>query len=160
MDATAKKLALRKLTYGLYVLTVRKNDNVAAGTVTWLSQASFEPPLIMVGVKASSGIHSLIERVGAFAINILAEGQKNIAAAFFRPSQIENDRINGYAFEPGPKTNAPLLLDAPAWLEARVVETVKRGDHTIYVAEIVEAGVRNPEAKPLELSDTGWSYGG
>ncbi len=160
MDIAAKKQALRKLTYGLYVLTVRDGDEVAAGAVTWLSQASFEPPLIMAGVKVGSGIHALIERVGKFAVNILGEGQKDMAAAFFRPSQIEDDRINGYPFEPGPETAAPLLLDAPAWFEARVVDSVKRGDHTVYVAQVIEAGVRDPDARPLELSDTGWSYGG
>ncbi len=160
MDQAAKKHALRQITYGLYVLTAAHQDEVAAGTVNWLSQASFEPPLVMVGVKKDSRLHELIERSGQFAVNILAAGHKDLAAAFFRPTQVEGDRINGQPFEPGPKTGAPLLLAAPAWFEARVVDKVARGDHTVFVAEVVEAGVRDPEARPLVMWDTGWFYGG
>ena len=160
MDPIVKKRVLRLLTYGLYIMTVRDGNEVAAGTVTWLSQASFNPPLIMTAVKVESGLHALIEKTGQFAVNILAKDQKDIAAAFFKPSRIENDTINGYPFEPGPETGAPLLLDLPAWFEARVLEAVKRGDHTVFVAEIIAVGMRTPEAIPLALRDTGWSYGG
>ncbi len=83
-----------------------------------------------------------------------------MAAAFFRPAEISDGTINGYAFEPGPETGAPLILDAPAWFEARVTDAVKRGDHTVFVAEVISVGIRNPDARPLALRDTGWSYGG
>jgi flavin reductase (DIM6/NTAB) family NADH-FMN oxidoreductase RutF len=160
MDPEIKKQTLRLLTYGLYLLTVADGDEVAAGTVNWLSQASFTPPLVMVGIKADSRVHALAEQSGTFAVNILAAGQKEVASAFFRPSQVEVGRINGYAFEPGPETGAPLLTDLPAWFEARVIDTVKGGDHTVFVAEVVNVGLRDAEAKPLVMWDTGWFYGG
>jgi flavin reductase (DIM6/NTAB) family NADH-FMN oxidoreductase RutF len=37
---------------------------------------------------------------------------------------------------------------------------VTYGDHTVVVAEVVEAGVRDPNARPLALRDTSWHYGG
>lgn len=160
MDPEIKKQTLRLLTYGLYVLTVVDDGEIAAGTINWLSQASFTPPLIMVGVKADSRLHALVERSGAFAVNVLAAGQQDVASAFFRPSQVEDGHINGYAFEPGPETGAPLLADLPAWFEARVTDAVKRGDHTVFVAEVVNAGLRAAEAAPLVMWDTGWHYGG
>ena len=160
MDAEVKKQTLRLLTYGLYVLTAADGDELAAGTVSWLSQASFSPPLVMVGVKVDSGVHDLIEKTGAFAVNILGEGQMDEASAFFRPSQVGEGTINGLAFEPGPETGAPLLLDLPAWFEARVTDTIKRGDHSVVVAEVINAGLRDTDAVPLEMWDTGWSYGG
>lgn len=160
MDPEVKKKTLRLLTYGLYVLTTADGEEMAAGTVNWLSQASFSPPLVMVGVKADSRLHALIEQSRSFAVNILAAGQKDVASAFFRPSQVEGNRINGYPFVPGPETGAPLLLDLPAWFEARVTDVVPRGDHTVFVAEVVNAGLRQPEARPLVMWDTGWFYGG
>lgn len=160
MDTDTKKKVMRKISYGLYLLTATSGEEMAAATVTWLSQASFNPPLVMVAVKNDSHAHTLLERARAFAVNIVAQGQQDIASAFFRPSKLENGKLNGYAFEQGPVTGAPLLLDLPAWFEARVTDVVPRGDHTVYLAEVVEVGLRDPDAKPLELSDTEWSYGG
>ncbi|HEY8487285.1 MAG TPA: flavin reductase family protein [Limnochordales bacterium] len=160
MDPEVRKQVLRKLTYGLYVLTARHQQEVAAGTVNWLSQCSFQPPLVMVAVKADSRLHGLVEASSAFAVNVLAAHQKDVAQAFFRPTQVENGRINGYAFEPAPVSGAPLLVDLPAWVECRVTDRVKRGDHTVFVGEVVEAGLRDGQARPLEMWDTGWFYGG
>jgi flavin reductase (DIM6/NTAB) family NADH-FMN oxidoreductase RutF len=160
MDAALRKRVLRLMTYGLYVVTAAAGDDLAAGTVTWLSQASFEPPLVMAGIRRDGRVHAVVERSRAFAAHVLAATQQHVASAFFRPSLVEGGRLNGYAFERGPSTGAPLLLDLPAWFEARVTDTVRRGDHTVFVAEVVGVGLRDPEATPLALGDTPWSYAG
>ncbi|MEN3039310.1 MAG: flavin reductase family protein [Candidatus Kryptonium sp.] len=158
MNPEAKKKALRMITYGLYVLTSKFEDRYSAGTVNWLSQASFEPPLVMVGVRRDSGLHQTISESGVFAVNILASDQKDIASAFFKPTTVDGDKINGYKFELG-ETGSPLLVDLPAFFECKVVDKVEKGDHTIFVGEVINAGVRS-EAKPLVMWDTGWFYGG
>lgn len=160
MDSDQKKLALRAINYGLYVLTARNGDDYGAGGVNWLSQASFDPPLVMAGVKADSGSAAIIGQTGVFAVNVLAGDQLDIGKAFFRSTTVEDGKINGYAFEDGPETGAPLLTDLPYWFECRVTDTVARGDHTVFVAEVVNAGVRNAESVPMLLRDTGMNYGG
>jgi flavin reductase (DIM6/NTAB) family NADH-FMN oxidoreductase RutF len=50
--------------------------------------------------------------------------------------------------------------DLPYWWEATLTDTVARGDHTLFLAEVVNAGVRNPDAAPLDLRATGMNYGG
>ena len=160
MDADAKKLALRAINYGLHVLTSVDGEDYGAGGVNWLSQASFEPPLIMAAVKAGPGSAEIIGRSGAFAVNVLGADQLDIGKAFFRSTSVEGDQINGHAFEPGPATGAPLLTELPYWFECQVTDTVGRGDHTVFVAEVVEAGVRDAEVIPLVLRDTGMNYGG
>jgi flavin reductase (DIM6/NTAB) family NADH-FMN oxidoreductase RutF len=146
--------------HGLYLLTVQHQGRYNASTVSWLSQASFDPPLVMVGVRVDTLTHTLVEGSGQFAINMLAVGQTEMAQAFFKHAKHEGDKLSGYAFEPGPATGAPLFLDAPAWFECKVTDVVKRGDHTLVVAEVVEAGVRAPDATPMALRDTSWHYGG
>ena len=160
MDPQAKKVALRAINYGLHVLTAIDGEEVGAGGVNWLTQASFEPPLIVAAVKADSDSHRIIERTGVFAVNVLGADQLDIGKAFFRTSTVDGDTINGYRFEPGPETGAPLLLDLPYWFEARVTDTVKGGDHTVFVAEVVSAGVRDDSVTPLLLRSTGMNYGG
>ncbi|MFX7612984.1 flavin reductase family protein, partial [Acinetobacter baumannii] len=67
--------------------------------------------------------------------------------------------LNGHPFEPSPTFGLPLLTELPYWLEAEVRHIYEGGDHSVVVAEVVEAGVRQ-EAKPLIMWDTGWFYGG
>lgn len=160
LDPQAKKVALRAINYGLYVVTAKAGDELAAAGVNWLTQASFEPPLIVTALKTDNDSRRLVEASGVFAVNVLGTDQLDVGKAFFRTSTVEGATINGYAFEPGPATGCPLIVDLPYWFECRVTDTVDRGDHTVYVAETVGAGVRDESAVPLLLRDTGMSYGG
>lgn len=160
MDPQVKKTALRMITHGLYLLGVKYKDRYNASTISWLSQASFDPPLVMLGVKADTYTHAMVEGSRQFVINLLAAGQMGMAQTFFKQAQQEGNKLSGYAFEPGPVTGAPIFLDAPAWFECRVTDMVKCGDHTVVVAQVVEAGVRDPAVEPMALRDTPWHYGG
>lgn len=158
MEPEAKKQALRQITYGLYVLSAASDDVVGAGTVNWLSQASFEPPLVMVAAKADSGVYQAIEQAGTFAVNILSDEQKDLAQDFFRPTSVEGDQINGHAFKPG-STGAPVLDSAYAFVECELKDKLAIGDHTVLVGQVINAEHRH-EGKPLEMWGTGWFYGG
>jgi flavin reductase (DIM6/NTAB) family NADH-FMN oxidoreductase RutF len=160
LDPQAKKVALRAINYGLYVLTAKDGDELAAAGVNWLTQASFEPPLVAAAVKTDNDSHRLIESTGMFAVNVLGKDQLDIGKAFFRTSKVEGDTINGHRFEPGPETGCPLIVELPYWFECRVTDTITRGDHTVFVAETISAGVRDDNVVPLLLRDTGMNYGG
>lgn len=158
MDPNQKKKALRMMTYGLYVATARAGEKCVAGTITWLSQCSFDPPLMMVGIQRDSSLNKAIKAARAFAVHIVGKNQKKLATTFFKAAVQDEDKLSGYRFEEG-ATGAPILVDPPAWLECRVLEEVRRGDHTIFVAEVVGAGVRREE-EPLTVRGAGFSYGG
>lgn len=158
MDSAARKKALRLLTYGLCVATSRNDDGLAAGTINWISQSSFTPPLVMVAIKVDSGLHRAVADSRVFAIHIVGKSQKDLATAFFRGAQFADGKLNGYDVETG-QTGAPLLLATPAWFECRVLQEVRGGDHTVFVGEVVEAGVRSDE-DALTLREAGFAYGG
>ena len=158
MDPNQKKKALRMVSYGLYVATARAGEKYAAGTVTWLSQCSFEPPLVMAGIRRDSALYKTIKASRAFAVHIVGTGQKKMATTFFKTAKVDGDTLNGYRFEAG-KTGSPVLADVPAWFECRVVDEVKHGDHAVFVAEVVAAGVRHEE-EPLTVRAAGFAYGG
>jgi flavin reductase (DIM6/NTAB) family NADH-FMN oxidoreductase RutF len=146
MDADAKKTALRMIPYGLFVITATGKAGSAAATINWVTQASFAPPLIAVGVKADSHSHALIEETREFVLNIIAKGDSALAYNFFKPAALEGNKIGGEAFAPGAVVKAPVLDKAPAHVECKVVEAVKKGDHTLFVAEVVEAKVKKAPA--------------
>lgn len=160
MDPQAKKVALRAINYGLYVLTARDGEQLAAASVNWLSQASFDPPLIMVAGKNDNDTTQLIGRTGNMAVNVVGENDLDLAKMFFRTTKVEDGKLSGYSWEPGPTTGCPLLVDLAHWFEARVTDTIERGDHTVFVAEVVDAGVRQEGSTPLLLRSTGMNYGG
>lgn len=166
MDADAKKTALRMIPYGLYVLTAEKDGEIAAATVNWVTQTAFEPPLVVVGVKADSGAHELVKKAGAFALNILGKGQQGPAFAFFKPVEKDGDKINGEAYAAG-ETGAPVLRSVPAYVECRLEQTVENGDHSIFVGKVVNAVVqKQPDGRAdlatLHMADLGEKvfYGG
>ncbi|HVN87445.1 MAG TPA: flavin reductase family protein [Candidatus Binatia bacterium] len=167
MDPAHKKTALRMIPYGLYVLTAEASDGrFAAATVNWVTQASFEPPLVVVGVKTDSNAFPVIKESKAFALNVLGKGQQQLAFAFFKSVTPEGGSVAGQRFRRG-TTGAPVLETTPAFVECRLVDTVERGDHAIMVGEVVDAGVAQQPAgradeATLWLKDLGEKtfYGG
>ncbi len=167
MPEDAKRIALRMIPYGLYVLTAESEGGaVAAATINWVTQASFAPPLVAVGVKADSGAHEIIKETGVFALNVLGKDQQDIAFTFFKPAEPGEGTLSGQPIEKSPG-GLPLLVNAPAWVECKIAGTVGGGDHTIFVGEVTAAGVRKePEGRAddatLWLKDLGDTvyYGG
>jgi flavin reductase (DIM6/NTAB) family NADH-FMN oxidoreductase RutF len=154
----AKKTSLLMIPYGLYVLTARSGDEVGAGTVNWVTQTSFKPPLVAMGVKTDSTVYSLLKSTGTFALSFLESGQKDLAFAFFRPTKVEGNTVNGQEFETA-ETGAPIISAAPAWVEGRVVGEVAMGDHACVVGEVTNAGLKR-ESRILTLEECGVKYGG
>jgi flavin reductase (DIM6/NTAB) family NADH-FMN oxidoreductase RutF len=153
MDHQVKKTALRMIPYGLFVLTAESPDGrVAAATVNWVTQCSFEPPLIVVGVKADSGVHGIIKEIRRFALNVLGKEQGGAAYAFFKATTREGNALNGQAIRPG-ANGQPLVEGCPGYLECDLVDTVEQGDHSLFIGRITAAGIlAEPSGRPDDLT--------
>lgn len=82
MDANARKTTLRMTPYGLYVLTAATDDSVAAGTVNWVTQMAFDPPLLALRVKSDTRSLANIKAGAKVALSFLGTGQGVHAFAF------------------------------------------------------------------------------
>ena len=159
MDMQAKKIALRKIPHGVYIVGVKQDAQRNAFTATWLTQVSFTPPLVAVGIRKDSHSLEMIRRDRVFAVSLLGKDQKAIAEHFVKPGTVMGEKLNGVPHQPG-KTGAPILDEAIAYFECELREIAnEQGDHAIIIGEVVEAGVRRDEPS-LTLMDTGWHYGG
>jgi flavin reductase (DIM6/NTAB) family NADH-FMN oxidoreductase RutF len=103
---------------------------------------------------------------GAFALNVLGKSQGAIAYTFFKPAKHEGDTLSGQTFRTG-TTGAPILEACPAYIECRLVDRLENGDHSIFVGEVVDAGLTEelpgrPDDHTLTLRDLGDKvfYGG
>ena len=68
--------AVGKITYGIYVLTTYYDDEINGMIASWVSQVSYDPPLVMVAVHPNRYSHHLIEQGGAFALHALGKRQQ------------------------------------------------------------------------------------
>ena len=129
-----------------------KDGLISAATVNWITQASFKPPLVAVGVKADSQIYDIVKTAGNFALNVLGKRQHGTAYAFFKPAERDGQKIYGEPFRAG-STGAPVLENTPAFVVCRLVTTVEEGDHSIFVGKVVDAGVtQDPEGRADEAT--------
>ncbi|RMF24078.1 MAG: flavin reductase [Cyanobacteria bacterium J083] len=159
LDEQAKTTMLRYIPHGIYICGVKDGEEMNGFTVSWVMQSSFKPPLIVNCVNKTSVSHAMIKNSGVFALSFLAEGQKDIAAQFFKPKRVVGNKFADIDSYLGEATGCPIVKDSLGYVECRVVEQVDPGDHTIYVGEVIAAGVHR-QGKPLLLESTGWNYGG
>ena len=163
MDADAKKTTLRMIPYGLYVLTADDGETVGSGTINWVSQMSFEPPLLAMGVKKDTRSFAAIKNGGKMALSFLGSGQGPLAFAFFGDAEVEGDEFvtkdARVAFERTPGGGI-VLSDAPAWAELTLVDANETGDHAVVIAEVTDIGLSADDPDVLTLAELGLNYGG
>ena len=157
MNQKYRQQSLRMFSYGVYILSSVKEGEYCASTITWVSQASFEPPMISVCIKRNSASYEIVKKRGEFILHLLGDNQKELASTFFKPTIFENEKLNEQEFIL--ENNLPLLKDIPAYIQCEVVEILENGDHPLFLSEVVDAKINNC-SNPLELRKTGWTYGG
>jgi flavin reductase len=134
---------------GVTVVTVATGDGTMYGvTVNSFSSVSLDPMLVLVCLSENSRGVGLIERAGAFAVNVLCAGQRDVARRFAdRHRPVGSLMFDGVPFEPG-VTGCPVLFGATASFECRLRQSHPAGDHLIMLGEVV-ALVHRPELEPL-----------
>ena len=91
MDVEFRKKALRMISYGVYVITSKYADQYCASTITWVSQASFDPPMISICLKNKSNSYQIVKKREEFLLHLLGEDQKNMAKSFNRYINVNKD---------------------------------------------------------------------
>lgn len=159
LDPAARKTVLRWFTYGLYVVTTRDGEETGAFTANWLSQASFDPPLVMVSVEKDSHSLPIIRSSKTFTVNVLETGQRRLAGHFGKKTAKVGDKladIGHYQTDSG----LPILNDALGYVVCRVTDEMDAGDSVVVLGEVVEAGTHREEAEPLTMSEAGFRHSG
>jgi flavin reductase (DIM6/NTAB) family NADH-FMN oxidoreductase RutF len=141
-DAVGDELRslMRDVPSGVAVLTVDTGGERLGLTVGTTLSLSLTPPLVGVSVSRQAAMHELLREAGSFALSILAGNQEAVAQHFARGVP-PLAHWHGIEWREG-ASGAPLLDDALGWIEARVVDELETGDHTLFVGgvESVERG--------------------
>ncbi|MEM8618801.1 MAG: flavin reductase family protein [Actinomycetota bacterium] len=130
-----------------------------AMTTSWITQLSMEPVLIGIGVDNSAVTHRLISASGAFSINLWNSDDTRPFVKFSKPAVDDGATLNGRPVHAA-TTGAPIFDDAIAWMDCTVRKEMELGTHTLFVGEIVDAGINDDDARAAAMSDTRMKYGG
>ena len=159
MDPKTKQKVLRLLTNGMYILTSRSETGYGAATITWVSQASFKPPLLMVALRKDGSAFQCVAESRTAVLHILDNGQQDIAQKFFAATEESQGLLNSEPYSEG-TIGAPDLENLGAYLECKALEILeKHGDHAIVVFEVLNAVLRR-DVVPLTVTGSPWQYGG
>lgn len=161
-----RRRVLWSMPYGLYVLGSRAEvDGVVTRnlmTINWVTQLSFDPKLIGVGIERSAVTHDLVARGKVFSLCTVDREDRAIVRKFTKPVDIDLEArtANGFAFHDG-ASGAPILDQAPAYLDCQVRQSVELGNHTLFLGEVIDCGFqRDEDTAVLRMEDTRMNYGG
>ena len=158
MDPNIKKQALRTFTYGLYAVSCTDEGEVNIFTANWLTQVSFDPPLLAVSVENDSKSLGMILRSRVFTVNVYPSEARELAGKLGKSAIQHPDKLNGIEYDLG-ANGCPVLHDALAWVACEVKHSGPAGDSTLIVAEVVDAGILG-EGRPLTMSEAGFRHAG
>jgi flavin reductase (DIM6/NTAB) family NADH-FMN oxidoreductase RutF len=157
------KDALRLMPYGFYSLTSRNGDDVNAMVANWITQASFTPRLIVIGLQKTCYTHGVIQAGGVFCVNLFKKENQDAMMPFTKSRSKNPDKMKEATYTAAPETGCPVLEGAAAYVECKVVDIHDvGGDHVILVGEAVGAGVMKEASidDMMTLPHIGWSYAG
>jgi flavin reductase (DIM6/NTAB) family NADH-FMN oxidoreductase RutF len=141
-------VAFAALVHGVYVVTTRVGEKINGMTAAWVSQVSLKPLLVMVSIAPPRYTHTLIQKSGVFAVNVLDSDQVELAKRFGYKSGRQIDKFAGLNYTTA-GSGSPILPQAYAYLDLKLAHTFAAGDHTLFVGEVVEAQILQPQNHPL-----------
>jgi len=136
--------ALGHFASGVTVITTYHQGQPHGSTVSSFCSLSLDPPLILVSIDLRATLHDLIAESGSFAVNILSEQAEALSRHFARHTP---DKFSGVPYTPG-TFGLPLLHEALAQLECRLVNRYPGGDHAIFIGEVIATHTRS-DRQPL-----------
>ncbi len=146
---------LGKFSYGIYLLTCRYEDTNYGMIISWVTQVSYSPPLVLASVKKTRRILPYIEKAKFFSLQVLENTQAEILNNFKIPSL--EDRFSGLSYQIL-DTGVPVLTNVLAHVECRLKEILTPGDHALLIGEIVSGECIKENGVPLTCSDLGKVY--
>lgn len=163
MTDEAVKDLLQRIPYGFYGITSRSGDEVNAMVANWITQASYEPRLIVLALQRSSFTYRLVSEGGVFTLNLFNRENEEFIKPFTKSRAKNPDKMVGIDYSIAPLTECPILPGVFGYIECEVRDIfTSGGDHDLVLGEVVGGEVLKPGTvdDTLTLMDLGWSYAG
>lgn len=157
LDQTTHEV-LRQLSYAIYIVGVGRDAEMNAMAASWITQCSFDPPLLMVAIRKGTHTYDLIQEARNFTINLIDKEHREIIRTLEKPFHMSADKILHVDLVEH-ETAAPILEKAFAYIECQVREIYEPGDHALVIGEVMHSALRK-QGDVITCSDLKWHYGG
>lgn len=146
---------------GVFILTAKNSDGRETGAlVSWVQQASFDPPMVTVGVNKKRYLNDWLAESPQVVLNLVGESQKQFLKHFGAGFSPEEPAFEGLTIARS-AAGVPILTEAMGYLEGTVRNQLETGDHVIYAVEITSAGTSSEfdTSKPMvHIRKNGFNY--
>ncbi|MEU3370551.1 flavin reductase family protein [Streptomyces sp. NPDC006711] len=142
-DHKGMRRVLGRFTTGVTVVTTG-GATPHGMTANSFTSVSLSPPLVLICVLREAAMHEAVLDQKSFAVSVLSERQRELAGYFAdrrRPRGLQ--QFAPVTWAPGARTGSPLITDALAWLECSLTATYDGGDHSIFLGEVLDMGLRD-----------------
>lgn len=147
VDITSFRDVMRRLAGSVTVITTEDEGSLHGFTATAVCSVCAEPPTILIVVNRSARTHPHIKSKGAFAVNILADHQVELANLFATKSAEQFASVEHVITPRG----VPIISGATASIECCVIDQMEVGTHTIFIGAVV--GTYTCDGSPLIYHD-------
>lgn len=130
--------SLFNLSYGMCILSSKRNGEFNGCIVNTVFQLTPEPPMIAISVNRENLTYEYIAESKVFAVSILAEGTPlEFTSRFGFRTGRDLDKFQGVNYKTG-MTGAPIVLDnTVGFIEAEVTNAFDVETHTLFIGKIV-----------------------
>lgn len=142
------KKALYALSYGVYVVTTWDNGRPTGCTANSAMQITSSPATIAVSVNRDNYTNGVIAESGHFAVNVIAEdSDPTVIGRFGFFSGRDTDKFDGVPYSV--KGAMPVPDTACAYICCKVVDKMETSTHTVFLGEVLDAGVVGSGRAPM-----------
>ena len=152
------KRSLGQMIKGVQVGAARHDGLTRAYTSHWVTQVSFEEPVVMASVSPKHDTWPLIEASGRFTVSLLAADQIAEGQYFSYPGHRFRHVAQEYLHD---VEGHPVVPGCISWFTCEVFERTRMVDHELVFGRITASGLGRLEAPPLLYSSRhGWRVTG
>ena len=149
MDDRAFRNAMGKFATGVTVITTEQNGEAHGMTANAFMSVSLNPKLVLISIDQRAKMLDKINESGKFAVNILAEDQKEVSMQFAGQLKEKNEVEFDYM------SDIPVVKDALVNIVCKVYSKQVAGDHTLFLGEVIDIVLR--EGAPLGFHEGKYS---
>ncbi|MFH8086762.1 MAG: flavin reductase family protein [Candidatus Aenigmatarchaeota archaeon] len=135
------------------VTTVNSKEGVNAAPISFCSPVSFSPPIVMISLTPEIRTHKNIQETKEFVINILPKQYVDqvLRCAARYPEGVNKLEVVGLRKFSSILVKPPRVKEAFAWLECKLIEEKKVGDHFAIFGEVLVAEIKDEIVKEDEI---------